>query len=287
MKKGSYKLKNIVVEIVFVLYFFALISVSTLILNRNEYGVTQFGDKTLVVIDDTNSTDVYKNGQLVVVENRDINKLNEGDEVFIYKTIDGNSVTVVYSKIKGINEVEGNVQIVLENRDLVLDEEVIVGEAVKAYSGIGSVLSFLQNKWVFFILFIIPCLLILIYLVYSVTVDNKGGIKKELGDKDILDDVGDENENIEDTPLIVEAKDNEPAMVKADDFGDEFDEADEVVNDNQSDSIEMKPIVLDDISTENIDENLEETVEGLPVDNNESAQDETKKDEDDIEVLEL
>ena len=59
-----------------------------LLLNRNDYGITQFGTKALIIIDEKISNEKYKEGSLVIVEKKKISELNVGDEIFVYKSLD-------------------------------------------------------------------------------------------------------------------------------------------------------------------------------------------------------
>ena len=72
MKRWLRLIKNIIVGVFFALYLGVIIAVSTLLLNKNEYGITQFGDSALIIINKDNANDKYKNGQLVIVESKDI-----------------------------------------------------------------------------------------------------------------------------------------------------------------------------------------------------------------------
>jgi hypothetical protein len=58
-----------------------------LLLNYNEYGVTQFDNTSLILIKDEISSANYKKGDLVIVEGKKISNINIGDELFIYHVI--------------------------------------------------------------------------------------------------------------------------------------------------------------------------------------------------------
>ena len=67
--KGLKKVKKILFTIIGVLYFAFALCMTILLLNRNDYNVTQFGDTSLIIISDEVSIEGYEKGDLVVVKN--------------------------------------------------------------------------------------------------------------------------------------------------------------------------------------------------------------------------
>ncbi len=169
MKKVLRIFRNIIFGIFFVVYLSVIICASTLVLNRNDYGYTEFGNKAL--IDVKENTDKYLKGQLVVVEKRIIDNLKVGDEVFVYQTSQQEkTVKVVASPIKAINSEEATPYITISADDTSWGQDYIAGQSIKVYDSIGSILTFAESKWIFFAIFIVPCFFILLYEIYSVII---------------------------------------------------------------------------------------------------------------------
>lgn len=78
-------IKNIITGIILICYFSVIIFVSALLLNRNDYGMTQFKDDTWILVDGEISNSNYPKGSLVIVENKKIEELQVGEEIFVYK----------------------------------------------------------------------------------------------------------------------------------------------------------------------------------------------------------
>lgn len=169
MKKVFKIIRNIIFGIFLVAYLSVIICVSTLVLNRNDYGYTEFGNKALLDIkEDTNN---YVKGQLVIVEKRVIDKLKAGDEIFVYQTNQQEkTVKVVSSTIKDVKAEETTPYITLSSDDTSWGQDYIAGEKVKVYNSLGSIVTFAESKWIFFAIFIVPCFFILLYEIYSVIV---------------------------------------------------------------------------------------------------------------------
>ena len=68
-------IKSIILGILFVVYFTFVIIMTVLLLNFNDYGVTQFGNTSFIIIDDEISNDNYVKGDLVIVEKEKIEKI--------------------------------------------------------------------------------------------------------------------------------------------------------------------------------------------------------------------
>ena len=203
MKKTFKIIRNIIVGIFLFIYLSIIILVSTLLLNRNEYGVTQFGDKVLIIIDEEVSTDKYKNGSLVIVENKKIKDLNVNDEIFIYKTNKREqTLQIIISKIGKINDEKNNSYVVLKNDGTSWGEDFIAGTAITEYEEIGKILSFIESKWIFFCLLIVPCFFILLYEIHLVIVTVRFGDLddeelEEEENKKYIDEIESKNEEIE------------------------------------------------------------------------------------------
>ena len=86
MKKILIGIRNTIIGIFLFIYLSFIIIISTLLLNRNDYGMTQFKDKTLILITNEVANEKYKEGSLVIVKEEKITDIKINDEVFIYKT---------------------------------------------------------------------------------------------------------------------------------------------------------------------------------------------------------
>lgn len=175
-------IKNIITGIILICYFSVIIFVSALLLNRNDYGMTQFKDDTWILVDGEISNSNYPKGSLVIVENKKIEELQVGEEIFVYKTNEKEkTVEIIVAKIESVNpQTEDNsAYITLENNGGSWGEDYIAGVSKKIYPNIGSILSFLESKWIFFIFLIVPCFFILIYEIYLAIIEIKYGDEEE------------------------------------------------------------------------------------------------------------
>lgn len=173
MSKVLKAIKHFLITVLLFCYFTVIIFFSVILLNRNEFGVTQFGDKVLINITNKNSTNMYRDGDLVILKTVNIEDIKENDEVFIYR-IDTlrNTVNIVVSDVAKIS-LENSPYLVLKNDNLSWGEKYIAGVQYKTYRGVGRVISFFQSKWIFFFLLIVPCFAIFLYEVFMLIVSIK------------------------------------------------------------------------------------------------------------------
>ena len=180
MKKILKFIKRLFIGVLLVLYFSVAIAVSTLLLNKNDYGVTQFKDKVMILVDETIANDKYKKGELVILQTTKFEDLHVGDEVFIYGKDDDNTVRVIVSDIEELNsEAKDYRYVVLKNEGGSWGEKFIAGTTFKVYEDWGNILLFIESKWMFFLLLIVPCFFILLYEIYLIIVTVKYGDEDE------------------------------------------------------------------------------------------------------------
>ena len=176
MAKGLKTIKYIVIGILFVAYVSLVILVSTLVLNRNQFGYTRFGNKDLLLIDKESASEEYKDGMLVIAEKRNISELTAGQKVFVYKTnAKKNEVKLEYATIAEIVDNEVTSYITIESDKTSWGDEYIAGVAVKSYNAIGKILLLLQSKWIFFFVLVVPIFFILLYEIYLFIISIKYG----------------------------------------------------------------------------------------------------------------
>ena len=176
MKKVLEGIKSFFSFVLFVIYFLFALVMTVLLLNYNDYGVTQFGSKSLVIINDEVSNETYKKGDLVIVENLKIEEYKVGDYVFAYKVGADRIPTIQVGKVGTVYPDEHS--IAFENGET-YSEEYIAGVAVDQHEKIGSLLSVIESKWGFLFIVLIPVFLIFIYEVYSLIIEIKYGTEED------------------------------------------------------------------------------------------------------------
>ena len=172
MKKVVDVVKSIISFILFIIYFCFALVMTILLLNYNDYGVTQFGEKSFILINGKISNELYKEGDLVVVESSKIEDYKVGEYIFTYRVGADRIPVVQLGKIGNVYPEEDAIS--FENGET-YSYEFIAGKTEKVHAGIGTFLSVVESKWGFLFIVLVPCLLIFIYEVYALIVEIKYG----------------------------------------------------------------------------------------------------------------
>lgn len=159
-----------------IVYFSFVITMTVLLLNFNDYGVTEFGNKSLIIIDDDIANEEYKKGELVITQKKKLEKFEIGEEIFTYKIEENGSVSIVLGKIGNIYPEEEAIS--LENGSN-YSIEYVAGVPVEKHDKIGSFLSVVESKWGFLFIVLVPSFLIFVYEVYNLIVEIKYGAEEE------------------------------------------------------------------------------------------------------------
>lgn len=170
------KVLNILLGLIGVVYFIVVIGVTACLLCYNEYKVTVFGDKNLIIID---NDDKYSNGDLVVFEKCSNDEVQVGDEIFFYEVTNG-VASINVGNVTEIEKVTDSESTFTINDNHDISSESLIGKTAdaKVYSKVGKVLSVLESKFGFLILVILPTLLLFLYEVYRLIIEIKTPIEE-------------------------------------------------------------------------------------------------------------
>jgi len=170
--------------IVLALYAVVAIFLTVCLLNYNEYKITEFGDTSLIVVNDDELSPTYKKGSLLVVNKDNADKIKQGDNIIFYNTYN-NQVSLAVGEVifvEKINETETTYTIT-GNYDI--SSEYLVGSAndTKVYPVLGTILGVLESRVGFLIFIIFPITIAFLYEIYVLIAEIKDSNKKEKNKK--------------------------------------------------------------------------------------------------------
>ncbi|MBQ7789850.1 MAG: hypothetical protein IJ399_01150 [Bacilli bacterium] len=176
-------MKKIITGILGIVFFVFALSMTILLLSYNDYGISQFGNKSLILMTDKIYSENYDKGDLVVVENRGFtkglgyaDKVEVGDEIFAVR-VDAYGNTFI--EIGTVGKLYPDENAISFENGSTFDIKFVLGEAVEKYSKIGGFLSITTSKWGFLFLVLVPCFLIFIYEIYSLIIEIKYGDEED------------------------------------------------------------------------------------------------------------
>lgn len=176
MEKIFKTIKTTLFTIVGILYFAFALFMTVLLLNFNEYGVTQFGKKQMVFIKDELAIKDFNKGDLVIVEKLELEEIKVGDKIFTYKINKQKKAEMQYGIIGNVYIEDEAIS--YENGDT-YSEEYVAGKAIESHPKIGTFLSIIESQWGFLFLVLVPIFLIFIYEVYALIIEIKYGADKD------------------------------------------------------------------------------------------------------------
>lgn len=166
------KVRTMVIMVLGVIYFSFVLMMTLCLLNRNDYGVTEFGMTSLILITEETSLNNYQQGDLVLVTSKKIKNLKVGSEVFVYQRDRTGKINFDNGYIKAIDEHQ---RLIMLEDGLGYVHEHILGVPVKVYHGLGSCLTIILSQWGFFFCILLPVFLIFIYEIYALVLVLKYG----------------------------------------------------------------------------------------------------------------
>jgi hypothetical protein len=155
----------LILEVVIIVY---VLGITSLILFRNEFGYTQFGDNTLVTINRDNVGELpdSKYGDLLVINNNYGYK--KGDNIYYYVVVN-DAYIVRYGEIAKTRGTGSSTLYFVKNNDDTnsVTSSKVIGDSVKKYEGYGKTINFLQGKIAFLFLVLLPIMIVFIYQIYE------------------------------------------------------------------------------------------------------------------------
>lgn len=170
-------IKNLILGVLGFIFFAFAIVMTVYVLNYNKFGVAEISNHSFLIIKDDISSDNYKKGDLVVVENKKLSQIASGDEIFSYKLESDGSVSITVGLIDETFPEENAIS--YQNGEY-YSMDFVVGKSAKVIPNLGKVLSIILNKWGFLFIVVLPIFFIFISQVYALIIEIKyGGLDEE------------------------------------------------------------------------------------------------------------
>lgn len=168
-------IKRIFIGALTFVYFAFALFVTILLLNYNNYGVTQFGDTSVVILKEKVSNADFSKGDVIIVEKYNASEFAKGDTAFTYH-IEENIPRIEIGKVGDIYIDEKAIS--FENGDT-YSEKFVIGKPEKTFHKVGTFLSIIESKWGFLFIVLVPCFLLFIYQIYALVIEVKYGKDEE------------------------------------------------------------------------------------------------------------
>ena len=161
-----------VIEFVIILY---VVLISTVLLCRNKYGYTQFGDRTIVTMGqkDTRYLKEFGKKDLIVLKSDDIEDTKVGEEIYYYAVKNEKYVIKKGTISDKSGESSDAIYTIAEAETKEISNDKVLGKLDKVYHNVGQVLFFLSSRIGFLIFVLLPILVLFIYEIYDFVMNIK------------------------------------------------------------------------------------------------------------------
>lgn len=171
-------------EIIIGIWIIVAIFTTICLISSNDYGVSEFGDTSLFIVDNRSLEEYGFNKNDIVIVTKGLEKeYNVGDGVFFYY---GNKETRSYINFGVIEKVEradGALDsFYFANDEVSYDKILGLANGSKVLKKWGFLLGLLESRWGFMFLIILPTLYAVVYEVYTIAVEVKKKSAKELSE---------------------------------------------------------------------------------------------------------
>lgn len=164
MKKIVGFFKGIIIAI----WVLVAIVTTMLLISINDYGVSEVGDNSVLIIKDQDSEPDYKYGDLVIVKKTSESKYKTGEKAFFY--LKNSKYPVNLAEISKIVTAENAEDTYYFGKDTAVSYSDMIGlsNSSKVYHKLGSVLRVFEHRWGFMFLVILPTIFAIVYEIYSI-----------------------------------------------------------------------------------------------------------------------
>lgn len=165
-------------NILFILYAVIAIFVTVCLLSYNDYKVTEFGNKSLILVTDDSLSPRFKKGDLVIVDKK--SQIINNRKAFFYEKNDI-QIEVKLGTVEAIEKVTSTETTYTFEGDLKKSSQYVIGPAdgAEVIPTVGGILAILESKWGFLFLIVMPSLLAFIYQISVVISEIRGSKNQE------------------------------------------------------------------------------------------------------------
>lgn len=162
-------------------YILLVIVMTVMLLNYNDYGVTELGDKSFVIVSDKSLEPNYKKGDLLVITKENNDSIKKDDYIFFYEqNKDKKTVIINLARVLSTRKVTSDETTFTIEGNYEYSSEYVIGSATNTviYHNLGTVLEILSSRWVFLFVIILPVLFMFLYELYEIVLEVKRSLKE-------------------------------------------------------------------------------------------------------------
>ena len=161
-------MKKILFNLIIIVYVVIAILVTICLLTFNQYRISEFGNKSLIIINENDDLYSYTKGDLLIVTKENLKNAKPGDIVFFYESKSVKIAKIV--EVKDFGQIAVN-YLIDGNYQVVEDDIIGTSNSVKVIPKAGQALQILESKWGFLFLIVFPSLLAFLREIYDLILE--------------------------------------------------------------------------------------------------------------------
>ena len=162
------KWMKIVIGVIIAIYLVMVVFTTAFLLNKNDYGVSKFLNRYLVIVDEKTLED-YKQNSLLLIKEKDVNDIEVGEKVFFYDTYSVDK-KIKYTEVTRKEKINENETTFTMKDNSPVSGQYVLGtqKSTTELHILGQVLNVVQSRWGFLFIVVFPLFLALIYEIYAI-----------------------------------------------------------------------------------------------------------------------
>lgn len=182
------KVGKILLGVLIAIYAIVAMFLTICLLKYNDYKITVFDDKSLIIVSDDTLKDTYKKGSLLIVEKNEDN-IKAEDSIIFYNTYN-NQVSIAISEVMEVEEITETENTYTVSGDFDISSEYLIGSTkdVKVVPVLGTILGVLESRVGFLIFIIFPITLAFLYEIYALVSEIKEAKSEKKESKEVKEE---------------------------------------------------------------------------------------------------
>lgn len=164
------KIVKTIFSILIIPYVVVAIFTTACLMNYNKYGITVFGNKSFIIVEDNSLEPTFNKGNLLIVSrNSDLESVKPGDMIFFYNNYN-NEVSVSLSNVLKRTKVNDEEYTYTIDGNYDVSSEYYIGSVNDTiiYKFFGTLLDVFTSKIGYLLIFVLPILCFFLYEIYAV-----------------------------------------------------------------------------------------------------------------------
>ena len=162
-------MKRVIIGILVTAYLLVAVFLTACLLTYNDYKISEFGDKSLIILDNKDFEPNYHKGALLIVQKNKNDDIKVNDEIFFYNTYK-NQIVVSNSKVIKTEKITETQTTYTISGNYEISSDYVIGKAstTTVINNVGDILSFLESRWGFLLVIVLPISILFIYEIYVI-----------------------------------------------------------------------------------------------------------------------